>query len=369
MKTILENIRFMQKGTLCFGDLYMEDGFIQRIDYKTPKPHSDIAINGFIDIHTHGFRGVSTTSTDPLKLQELAMLYAKRGIVGFCATLPAMSLKRYEEILQAYRKAFQGDYKGARFLGIHLEGPFLNPLQTNDCELSDLQAIDLKELESFLFRNSDIIKVISIAPEVQHGQEAIRMLHRFGIKASIGHTKCSYEEALAAIENGATHVTHICNAMDELSHKHSSVMDAILNSDNLCEMNVDQIHIQKAMLQWLISVLGPDRIMCISDGSSFSGFEYPDGFRLDEHHVVKQNAIYYDDVLSGSFRDLFDAFQYLYKELEYTVEDCMKMTSINAGRELQSLNYEIGLGKKVDLVILDHNMELQDVIIQGKHAL
>ena len=90
---------------------------------------------------------------------------------------------------------------------------------------------------------------------------------------------------------------------------------------------------------------------------------------MDHEHVVKNNAIYCHDHLCNSFRDLLDAFQYLYLELKLPLEDCVAMTSTNAAIQLNSLSYEIALGKPCDLLVLDHNLELKDVIIDGNHSL
>lgn len=367
--TKIEDVCFLQAGTMCYGDLYIEGGFIERIDYKTPKPLVNLAIQGFVDVHTHGFRGISCESDDPKQLHQLADAYAKRGIVGFAATLDPISFQDCDRIFAAYRQAFQGEYTGARFYGIHLEGPYLNPLEANDLDPSRLQDIDLNELEAFLWKHSDLVKIMSISPELTNAQEAIKMLHRFGVKVSLAHTRASYEDVLEGIENGLSQVTHLCNAMEDLDHHRATVLDAVFASYLLCEVNMDGVHIQKQMLKWLIPFLGSDRVMAISDGSSYSGFEYPNGYLLDAGHVVHNNAIYCHGHLCSSFKDLLDAFQYLYKELEIPLEDCVKMTSINAGHVLGTLNYEIGLGKKADLLILDHNAEIKDVIINGEHAL
>lgn len=369
MKTTINDVRFLQRGTLCFGDLYLEDGFVERIDYKTEKPLCGIAVPGFIDLHTHGFRGISCENEDPAMLRLLAQEYPKRGIVGFAATLDPMSFAQYERIFEAYREAFQGAYQGARFYGIHLEGPYLNPSEANDLDPASLKEIDLEELESFLKKNHDLLRVMSLAPELPNGLEAIKMLQRFGVKASFAHTRASYEVAQKAIQCGMSQVTHFCNAMLDFNHHVPGIGDAIMNAQCICELNMDGEHIQKAMLQWLIPALGADRIMAISDGSLYSGFEYPQGYQLDEEHIVKNNAIYCHGHLCNSFRDLLDAFQYLYLELKLPLEDCIAMTSANAGSQLNSLSYEIELGKKCDLLVLDHNLELKDVIIDGYHSL
>lgn len=86
MKRIIENVKFMLDGTMVFGDLHLENGIVERIDYKTPHMMSDIAIPGLVDIHTHGFHGLTCESTDKKHLHLLAKEYAKRGITSFCPT-------------------------------------------------------------------------------------------------------------------------------------------------------------------------------------------------------------------------------------------------------------------------------------------
>lgn len=369
MTITVNDVRFISQGTMCFGDLYLENGFVERIDYKTPKPYSDMAINGFVDIHTHGFRGIPTETCDIEALRQLAIQYAKRGTVAFLATLDPMPLKDYEKILNSYREAFKGEYLGARFYGVHLEGPYLNRKRANDIDINTLQTIDLKELERFLFYNSDVIKVMSIAPESANGLEAVAMLKRFGIKAALAHSEATYEQTKQAISTGISQVTHLCNAMADFDHRKAGILDAVIESDIMCELNMDGVHVQRSMLKWLIQLLGPHRIMAISDGSHYSGYEYPEGYQLDSNHIVKNHAIYANNYLANSFRDLLDAFRFLHLDLHYPLADCIAMTAVNAGKLINTWNYEIGLGKKADIVVLDHNIELKDVIISGKHSL
>lgn len=369
MNITIENVRFLSQGTMCFGDLYLEDGFIERIDYKTPKPYCDVAINGFIDIHTHGFRGIACDTCDSEALHQLAIQYAKRGTVGFLATLDPMPLSAYEKILKSYREAFKGDYLGARFYGVHLEGPYLNPKRANDIDITTLQNINLQELEQFLFHYSDLIQIMSIAPELENGLEAVAMLKRFGIKVSIAHSETTYQKTKQAISAGISQATHLCNAMADFNHRQEGILDAIIESDLMCELNMDGVHVQRPMLKWLIRLLGTKRVMAVSDGCAYSGYDYPEGYQLDQKHIAQNNAIYTNNHLANSFQDLLDAFHFLYFDLQYPLADCVWMTSTNAGKLINTLNYEIGLGKKADLLILDHNMELKDVIINGKHSL
>ncbi len=365
MKTIVREVRFLQRGTLCFGDLYIEDGYLERIDYKTPKPHSDIAVNGFVDLHTHGLCGIATANQDSDALRALAKEYAKRGTVGFAATLGPMSFSEYEAIFAAYRKAFQGDPVGARCYGIHLEGPYLNPRQVGEAQHSALMEIELSSFEEFIRRNYDIIRIVDIAPELAHAQETVAMLARYGIRASIAHTQATYEQGKQALAWGMHQVTHLCMGMQELNHHQEGLMDALIESNCLCELNMDGVHVQRPMLKWLISLLGAERIMAISDGNACGRFYDPQAYAQDKENVAGGS----DKQCGCSYCDLLDAFQFLYCDCHLPLADCVKMTSVNAGRLLNTLNYEIDLGKKADVAILDHNAQLKGVIINGRHSL
>lgn len=366
---IIENVKFMQDGTMVFGDIYFENGFIERIDYKTPHMVSDIAIPGFVDIHTHGFRGYSCEDCNPDNLKALAMEYPKRGITSFCATLSAASLAEYEKVILAYRNVFSGEYKGAKFEGFHLEGPYLNPDRSGSMKKEKLQEVHIGELETFLSKYHNDIRVMSIAPELKNAQEALQLLHLYGVEISLGHTNATFEETQEAFELGATQITHLGNAMPELTHKKATMLDAIFLSDCKCEIIMDGVHIQPQMLQWLIRLLGSERIIAVSDGTQYSGFTYPANYDLGDGRKVIDGAIYDKGVLLGSCKDLLDIFQYLYNDLHYDLIDCIRMCSTNAAKLIQSYTREIGLGKRVDLVILDHDMKIKDAIINGKSVL
>lgn len=370
MRKIIENVRFVQDGTLVFGDIHLEDGFVERVDYKTLQMSSDYAINGFIDLHTHGFRGYACDSCDVEELKHLAMEYAKRGVVGFCAALKAKPLKEYEAIIQAYEQAFQGEYKGARFLGLHIEGPYLNPLFAGSQNSDAFLSIDTAELEQFLKRHHGMVKTMTIAPELPHAMEAIKILHRYGICISLGYSGADYETCIKALEEGASRITHLCNTMPDINHKKPGLMDVAFTKDIMCELNLDGSHVNDVMLSWLLKVIGTDRIMAVTDGGLHCGFEYPDGFELENGHIVQQRAVYNKDgILCGSTKDLLDAFQKLKNEFGYDLIDCVKLVSGNAGKLISPMTSEFGLGKKVQLIVLDHNLEIKDVIINGKSVL
>ena len=164
-------------------------------------------------------------------------------------------------------------------------------------------------------------------------------------------------------------ITHLGNTMPEITHHKPGMMDAVFLSDCLCEVIMDGVHMQKEMLKWVIRLLGCSRVVAVSDGTPFSGFHYPDGYELEDGSVIRNGAVYKEDVLLGSSCDLLDIFQYLYKQEGYDLSDCIRMCSTNAARMLKTYAHEIGLGKNINLVILGHDMRVKEVIINGRSAL
>lgn len=367
MKKIIENVKFMQDGTMVFGDLYLEDGCVERIDYKTPHMSSHIVIPGFVDLHTHGFGGYTCDESDPKRLLKMAMEYAKRGITTFCPTLSARSLKEYGETIDIYHDVFQGNQSGARFGGFHLEGPYLNPLRAGTMDVAKIQKIDLVELDAFLSKYHEYIRIMTIAPEIPLADEAMRYLHLYGIEIALGHTNATYEQTMAAFDMGARHITHLGNTMPNIDHHHENMMDAVLLSDCFCEIIMDGVHIQPKMLEWLIRLLGYQRVIAISDGTKYSGRSYSGHYEVEHGNTIHNHTIYQGEKVVGSCIDLLQVFQFLYDH--YDLMDCIQMCCVNAARILKTYTYEIGLGKQVDLVVLDPELNICDVIVYGKSVL
>ncbi|MEG2995709.1 MAG: amidohydrolase family protein [Erysipelotrichaceae bacterium] len=365
MIQMIENVRFIQDGTMVFGDLYLVDGYVERIYYKTLKGPSDLVIPGFVDIHIHGYHDYECASTNPHDIHNMAVAMAKRGIVGFCPTISARPYPVIEKIIEAYRSAFMTSGQFARFLGFHLEGPYLSEKRIGAIDPTQIKEIDLNELETFLHKYHDDIAIMSIAPESKNGKEAVEMLTRYGVIASLGHSNATYEECEVAFAHGVRHVTHLGNAMAEVNHRQATISDAIFNNKVKCELICDGVHNDKRHLKWLIPMLGFDRVMVISDGTRQCGMKYKD------HHVFKdgstsiKDAIYKEGILQGSTKDILDALPMFYNEFEYSMDDIIKMTSINAMKSLNENDSTISLGKKVDLIVLDHNLKLKEVYMNG----
>lgn len=350
MKTMIEDVKFIQDGTMVFGTLYLENGYVERIDYKTPIYPCRLAIPGFIDTHLHGIFTISCEDTSRQQLRQLARGCVKRGITSFCPTLRAKPLQAYAKQLELYRSAFRDLPNAARYLGAHLEGPYLNKEIADSSKHTEVQEIDLYELEEFLKAYHEDIRIMTLAPELPHALEAIHLLHLYGIEVSLGHTAADHETTRRALEAGATRITHLCNRMPGFDHRSPCMMDAIITSSCMCEIVMDGRHIQRKMLEWLLPLLGCERVLAAGAGGEHGIFSSMGTM------PEKENSV-----------DLLKTFRWLYER--FSLQECIAMCGGNAAKRMRCYTQEIGLGKKVDLLVLGSQLELQDVLIDGRSVL
>ena len=325
-------------------------------------------IPGFIDIHTHGFSGYSSEE-DVLGLKKIAIQYAKRGTLGFCPTIGPRSIEKYIKIIDTYKEAFSGDYEGARFLGLHLEGPYLSPEKAGAIDPDSMYSIDLKELESFLLKTEGYIKIMTIAPELPFAKEAVELLVKYNIIPSAGHTNANYDDTRKCIDAGLCQATHMFNAMRPIHHREPGVIGALLNDDKVyCELIADGVHVNTKIMELLIKVKGFNKIAAVSDGGDTCGIDFEDGHILPDGSIIRNGAVYCTDgeTLSGSTRDVYSHFKSFINKMNIKLWDSVKLTSTNAAESLK-LNFgSIEISKKANILILNDNFDIQNIIIEGK---
>ncbi len=330
-----------------------------------------IGMPALIDIHTHGFRGFSSEALAE-DLRRLAQAYAQRGIGGFCATIGPRPFSRYLEIIAEYRKAFSTPYPGARFLGLHLEGPYLNPAKAGAIDPVTMQKIDLTELEAFLKQSAGCVKIMTIAPELPDAEAAIRLLNQYGVIASAGHTAADYAQCERAAEVGLTQITHTFNAMRSLHHRDPGLIASALIDPRLdCEMISDGYHLQLPVMKLLTLTKGPDHILCVSDSGTDSGYAYPEETVLSDGCVIRGGAMVQPDgVLAGSTCDLSDALKTLVRKMEIPLPQAVRMLSLNAARNLKLNNWgTLKPGNSCGWSFYTHDLEWVETIVDEQSCL
>ena len=269
---------------------------------------------GLFDVHIHGSGGCDTMDGSEEALRTIASTVVKNGVTRFLATSVTLPLDRTAKVFDLVRtvvgKSGEG-WDGAVIEGINMEGPFIHPAYKGAHEENYIADFDF----DFMKQYSDVIRVVTVAPDKEGGMEFIRKVTtETPIKVSIGHTAATYEQAMEAIENGATQVTHLYNAMTPMHHRKPGVVTAALRSDVYTEMICDTIHVHPAMFQFVMDCKGKDKFVLITDCMRAGGM--PQGeYTLGELKVVvdETSARLMDGTLAGSILTLNKAIDNVHK--------------------------------------------------------
>ena len=327
---------------------------------------------GFIDVHIHGAVGVDTMNASAAQLSGLAEFLATQGVTGWLPTFVPASDENYASAVAAIATAAQ-DSKGARVLGVHYEGPFVNSAQCGALHTEYFKTYarpsDVDSLPLPNFANS--VKMITLAPEVDGGIELVRELRSRGWVISIGHTRAPLDVLDAALAAGARHMTHFMNAMAPLHHRAPGPIAWGLSHDDVTfDVIADGIHLDPFMLQLLLKVKSERGISLISDAIAAAG-------RGDGDYQIWGETISVKDgrtsnaagSIAGSVITMLDAVR-LMRSLDVSWVQLAQMAASNPAH-LLGLDHECGsieVGKQADLVALDENGNVKLTLIRGNVA-
>ena len=223
-------------------------------------------IQGLIDVHFHGQAGFDVMSGDPQDLLALSLHVKKQGVAGFLATFVSSPKEEFIASLETVKRV-QGSEKGAKILGVHLEGPFLHPDRKGAHNPRNLRPPDLAEIREWIAAGEGIVKLVTIAPELPGADEAIRFLVKKGVRVSMGHTTATFEQAREAKKLGVRSVTHLFNAMNPLHHRAPGLPGfAMIDDDLYTEIIADGVHLTDDIATLVFRSRPKKKIILISDG-------------------------------------------------------------------------------------------------------
>ena len=329
------------------------------------------AVPGFIDVHIHGVNGADTMDATKEALEIMTAALPKEGTTSFLATTMTQETWQIEKALTNAGEYIQLQPSSgkAEILGIHLEGPFVNPEKAGAQPLQHIIAPDLALFKKWQKLSSDRIKLVTIAPEQPGGYELIRYLYDQGMIASIGHTNATYEQVMEAIQAGANHVTHLYNQMRGLHHREPGVVGAaFLRKELMAEIIVDGVHVHPEMVrlaykqkqsEGLILITDSMRAKCLKNGL----------YDLGGQEVIVRNgkAVLADGTLAGSILKLGHAVKNILTFTGCSLREAIVMASVNPAKQLKVFDRKgsIAKGKDADIVILDDDMEVFMTFCRG----
>lgn len=354
-------------------DVQFENGVITRIGENLTggealDMHGSYILPGFIDSHMHGAMGCKISDTHPLPdFNRITRYEASQGVTSIAISTVCCE---YEHLLSQIDLAVQATRhtEGAKIAAIHAEGPFINPAKKGAMDEKSILAPSCEKLLQLIEHGQGLLKLITLAPEMDGALDVIALAVQKGLTVSMGHTDATYEAAKAAIEAGATQSTHTFNAMRALSHREPGILGAALTDPRVtCEMICDHTHLHPAILKLIYQIKGADKINIISDSEHGAGLTASEVIVDGEKRYIRDGVMRLEDgTIAGSASSMLFGIQNLLKD-GFPLTDVSKMASINPARTLKidHLTGSIAVGKAADLVVLDENYNVLATYVDG----
>lgn len=381
-RTAIINALVVLPGGVVPGGVLLDGGSIQALLSESQRPPDDATVvdagrrylaPGFIDVHVHGGGGFDLMSDDPEQVRAYARWVARYGVTSFLVSTSGPDHGSIVRRLRALASAISPVEGGARPLGFHLEGPYINPVRKGAFPPAWLRTPDVREYRELHDAARGAIRQVTLAPELPGGDALIDAVIASGAVAAIGHTDATYEQAMRAIDRGVTHATHVFNAMRPFSHRDPGVLAAIMTSDGVtAELIGDGAHVAFAAAEVLLRAKGADNIVLVTDGMPLAGT--PDGAGEWEGQRIRVEggkAVRVDDgTIIGGVITLDEAVRNAVQHLGVPLHAAVAMAAANAARAmgLAGRYGAITPGGAADLVLLDESMRITAVWVDGSQA-
>ena len=369
------NGRIILKDRILEGHSVIADEKIVSIVKKGLEPKNTETVDcggnyiapGLIDLHIHGYLGKDVCDCDEESIRTIAGGIIANGVTGFLPTTMTVSMDTIEKAVKVCGDLMEESkhWKGTAILGVHAEGPFINPSKKGAQNEEYIKKPDAAFVEKY----KNIIKIITLAPEMDPGfTEIIKMRKNTDVVVSMGHTDADYDTALASTACGVRHATHLYNAMSGPNSRKPGVVTAALNSDVTCEMIVDTFHVNPANYKMVYKMKG--RKLCfITDCLPAGGL--PEGeYTLGGQKFISKGieCRLPDGTIAGSVLRLNKGIMNFYKNTDVPLWECVNCASLNpaAAIGIDKQKGSIEVGKDADLIILDDEFNVLKTIIGGE---
>jgi len=337
-------------------------------------PHGYSVVPGMIDIHIHGVNGADTMDATREALDTMTVTLPKEGTTSFLATTMTEASGAIEKALKATADYMSDHQKSgqAEILGLHLEGPFINPDKAGAQPLNRIQKPNVEVFKNWHALSGENIKLVTLAPELDDEYELICYLKENGIVASVGHSSATYDQIGEAIDAGLSHVTHLFNQMSGLHHREPGIVGAsFLRKELMVELISDGIHVRPEVVQLAFDQITDERLILITDSmraKCLKNGQYDLGGQMVT--VKDGKALLDEDTLAGSVLKMKDAFTNIQEFTTGDMRSAIRMTAENPARQLNVFDRKGSLAprKDADIVILDENKDVYTTICKGKIA-
>ena len=365
-KVFTDGCRFVEK------DLVIRDGRIvfgaaPRADEEIVDAGGAYALPGLVDIHFHGAVGHDFCDADEAGLQAIADFEASKGVLAICPATMTFN----EEILNGIMDVAAAHKNGrsADLVGINMEGPYISPSKVGAQNPKYVMGADAGMFRRLQDRSGGLIKLVDVAPEEPGNLDFIRACHG-EVRISIAHTCADYDTAKAAFAAGASHMTHLYNAMPGITHRAPGPIIAALEEGAEVELITDGIHIHPAMVRFTFNTFGDDHVILIADSMMACGL--PDGqYSLGGQAVTVKGALAtlteHPGTIAGSATCLYDCMRHAVLDMGVPLASAVRAATLNPARSI-GIDADYGSlepGRWGNVVLADEQLNIQKVIQKG----
>jgi N-acetylglucosamine-6-phosphate deacetylase len=352
------------EGRIIFAGSEKEGAHIigNRIDLK-----GMTAAPGLIDIHVHGGYGIAFGLGNlGEELKKYSGWITRFGVTGFVITITGPNSDYILRTIREYVPLLEEDFDGAQPLGMHLEGPFINPQKHGAFNPAWIRKPSLKEMGAYLDAGKGWIRHVSLAPELKGVDKIADLLRNSGVQVALGHSDADYETASRALRDNFTHVTHTFNAQSPLHHRQPGVVGAVLNSEGAsAELIADGAHVHPARC------LGAERVVLITDAMPGAGLQDGTYTLLGQKVAVRSGkALLPNGTLAGSTATLDACVRNVVELAGIPFADAVLMAAYNPAKVIGADDHigSLALGKKANIIVFDKNQNVKMTFINGNLA-
>ena len=371
------------------GSLIVDDGWIVAVEPRLVDPAGATVVDatdcyvapGFIDVHVHGLHGHDTLDGAGA-VARIASLLPRYGVTAFCPTTVACAPEDLRAVLQQVREARLAPETGsARVLPAHLESNFINPeyrgAQPAECLRSAVgdgggSSFSGRDVLDVIAACRPDVGIVTMAPELPGGIELVRSLTQQGHRVSLGHSGSDYETAIAAVDAGARHATHLFNRMTPMTHRSPGLPGALLSREEVTvELICDGHHVHPSMCRIAVAAKGPEGVLAITDATSGAGLPAGSRARLGGRsiRITEKAAFLEDGTLAGSTLTMDRAFRNIVTSFGGSLVDAALLCSTSPARALGLSGFGVlAEGAVADLVVLDRGFRVRRTLIGGRDA-
>ncbi len=326
---------------------------------------------GFIDLQLNGANGRLLTAEPTVDtLLAMAEVLPRFGCTSFLPTVITAPIERLEEAAASVDEAMGMPSSGARILGTHMEGPFINPDRSGAHHKPFIIPPSVETFERIRQAGGNSLRLLTLAPELAGADDVIEAARRHGICVSIGHSNATPSQISHAAETGASLATHLFNAMAQMGSRDPGTVGGVLVNGRLsASVIADGVHVDPVSLEVAVRAKGVERIVLITDGMPPIGTN-ADTFVLDGETIEVHNGACYrpDGVLAGSALTMDRAVRNMHLLVGTRLIDAVRMASLNPARVLGVADRTGSLepGKDADIVIIDRQVDVVMTMVGGE---